>query len=39
MGMIRWWLKTEMQNSPEYMAEQFMRLVLPGILPKIDNDA
>jgi AcrR family transcriptional regulator len=38
MGMIRWWLKTEMRHPPEYMAEQFMRLVLPGILPIVAND-
>lgn len=36
MGMIRWWLKAGMPHPPEYMAEQFMQLILPGILTTLN---
>ncbi|MEZ4668688.1 MAG: TetR/AcrR family transcriptional regulator [Anaerolineae bacterium] len=32
IGMIKWWLKNEVETSPEQMADQFLRLVLPGII-------
>lgn len=32
MGMIRWWLRTDMSASPNQVAEHFMQLVLPGVM-------
>jgi AcrR family transcriptional regulator len=38
LGTLRWWLKGDMQDSPETMAYRFSQLVAPGVLQSMGLD-
>ncbi|MBL8120438.1 MAG: TetR/AcrR family transcriptional regulator [Anaerolineae bacterium] len=38
IGIVKWWLRNDMPNPPEQIAEQFMRLTLPGILAAVRQE-
>jgi AcrR family transcriptional regulator len=35
LGAVRWWLRTEMRDTPEQMAYRFSQLMAPGVLQSL----
>lgn len=38
LGSLRWWLTTDMKDSPEQMAYRFSQIVAPGVLQSMGLD-
>jgi AcrR family transcriptional regulator len=39
IGALRWWLRGDMQDTPEQMAYRFSQIVAPGVLQSMGLDA
>ena len=39
LGAVRWWLSTDMQQTPEAMAYTFSQIAAPGVLASMGLDA